>query len=245
MAQPFGYGKQILQPIQAFLGPDTPVAINSLVSARLYRNPPSEAQKLDSAGVLGGFEERVTAFSASDTANFIYTVTFAAVSDPDPSSGAAYDLWYLVANVLLAPGQQEQIIWEEVLIWRVAGLFTVLDVDENAVYDEHSDIEDQLGTTKTRSKIARAKEDIFKALKDRGLVRHRIEQTDLRLLTITHAAQKCFASMGPDYRDLFNDYKDDYLNMLAGMKIGYQDGENSATEPTDLVDSMSSLRIRI
>ena len=161
---------------------------------------PSDAQKQDSAGSLAGFEERVTSFIALDETNFIYAVTFDAVDDPDPSSGALYDYWYVVANVLLESGEQEQVIWEEVLIWRVAGLFTILDVDEDDIYDEHSDIENQLGDVVTRAKIARAKEEIFKQLKDRGLDRHRIEQTDLRLLTIARATQKCFASMGPDYR---------------------------------------------
>lgn len=245
MAQPFGYGKNIVQPIQAFIGPDTPVAIQSLVSARLYLNPPSDAQKRDSAGTEGGFEERVTTLTTVDAGSFLYSVSFDAVDDPDPSSGAAYDYGYIVANVLLEAGEQEQVIWEEVLLWRVAGLFTVLDVDEDDVYDEHGDIEDQLGDTVTRAKIARAKEEIFKILKDRGLERHRIEQTDLRLLTIKRATQKCLSSMGPDYRDVFNDYKTEYENALTAMKIGYQEDDHSAAEPVDVVNSLGAMRIRI
>lgn len=248
MAQPFAYGKSIVQPIQAFIGPKTPTPIHSLVSARIYANPPSDGQKRDSAGSLGGFEERVTAFTSEDDAAQFYTVTFAAIDDPDPNSGALYDRWHIVANVLLEAGAQEQTIYEEVLLWRVTGLLTQLDVDEGDVYAEENDIEHMLGTTKTREKIERAKETIFHRLSGKGLDRHRVEQSDLREPLIYLAASKCLFDMATrnnEYLEKARELREEFEGIWRSLKVGYQVSETAAIEPTDKENTIRTMRIRI
>lgn len=236
MAEPHVYGKSIVQPIRVFAGPDDPVAVHSLVSARLYPNPPSELQQQDFAETQGGFMEAVDAFSATDPTELTYTVTFAAVNDPDPQSGALYDYWHIVANVRLEAGAQPQSIYREVLLWRPTGQFSQLAVVPADIYAIETDIQKRLGDMKVLTKLALTKEDVFERLRDKDLDRSRIRERDLRMVMIWGTAALCLRDMATkenNYLEKAGYYEEKAETRWSSLKVGYADGENSAIEPTD------------
>lgn len=250
MAEPHVYGRSIVQPIRAFAGPDQAVAIHSLVSARLYRNPPSEAQQQDYAETQGGFVQAVNTFSATDATELVYTVTFDAVNDPEPTSGALYDYWHVVANVRFESGGQPQSIYRQILLWRPTGQFSQLDVSDDDVYEIEHEIETRFGDVRTKAKISRAKKRVMTRLASKDLDLARVREQDLSEPVIYLAASMCLRDMATqgneDYRAKADYYAAEYEAIWASLKIGYADGENSAVEPESKVNTgIRGLRVRI
>lgn len=249
MAEPHVYGKSIVQPIRVFAGPDEPVAVHSLVSARLYRNPPSGAQQQDYAETQGGFLQAVNAFSATDATNLIYTITFDAVNDPDPQSGALYDYWSIVANVRLEAAAQPQSIYREILLWRPTGQFSQFSVAPADIYAIESELSKRVGDTKTSGKISLARDDVYERLRNKDLDRSRVRERDLRMFIIWSSAALCLRDIATgenNYLEKADYYERRADELWSTLKIGYADGDNAAIEPEDKVNTaIRGIMVRI
>ena len=243
------YGKDIAHKVRAFAG-ETPVAIHSLVSARLYADTPTEAQRHDDAAALGGFTGTAkSSWSSSSVSDLTYTVTFDAVDDADVNSESLYDRWHPVVNVRLQAAGQVQALYKPILIWRVVPQFSQMDVDEDDVYAVEGEIDAVLGDTETLKKVALAKTRVFSRIKSLGLDRHRLQEVDLGEAVVYKAAALCLWDMSTssnNYGDKAARWDEEYSRIWSGLKPGYDADGHGVIDPEEKRNTaIRGMRVRI
>lgn len=238
------FGKDIVHKVRAFAG-DEPVAIQAIVNARLYADVPTDAQQADDDGSEGGFEGAAkTAWTTSDATNLIYTVTFDAVDDPDPTSLVLYERYYPVVNVRLQATEQVQALYKPILVWRVVPQFSQMDVDEDDVYTLEGEIETVLGDTETLKKVTRARERVFKRIASMELDRHRLEEIDLSEAVIYLATSLCLRDMSTeenDYAEKAAYYSGEYESIWKSLKLNYDADDDGVAEPAEVVRTIRAM----
>ena len=242
------FGRSITHRVRAFAG-DTPVAIAELLSARIYRDAPTEVQKRDSDASEGGFDGRPkTQFSATDAANLVYTVTFDPIDDPKQQSGSLYEVYHPVVNVLLEAGGQEQALYKPIVIWRVVPQFEQLDVEPAGLYAIEGEIEHVLGATVATQKINLARDRVLAQIKARGLDRHRLSELDLGEAVLYKAAQLALIDMATD-RNNYGSKADRYGKMFAEiwgeLKPGYDRNDDGLVEPYEQATTIRGIAVRM
>lgn len=241
----YAYGKSIALPVRVFAG-ETPVAVDSLVSARLYSEVPSENEKNDHAEALGGFESSVSSFTSENPTDLIYTVTFPAVDDPDQDSGNLYDTWHPVVNVRLEGGEQVVYVYKPIILWRLTAQFSQLDISPDDIYNYESEIEYVLGDTITGEKISVAKDMVFRRIKYLNLKRNRLQEMDLSELVSLKALEYCLRDLATDenfYNEKAESWKKAYDNLWPESALGYDENDDGVAEPEEKAPVFKSVAI--
>lgn len=230
------YGKDIVHKVRAFAG-DEPIAIHSIVNARIYEDAPTDEQKQDSSAVLGGFTGAAkTAWTTSDPTNLIYTVTFDALDDLEPLSNLLYDTWHPVVNVRLQASEQVGFLYKPILVWRVMPQFSQMDVDYDDVYAIEDEIQDVFGNTKTTTKINVAKTRVLNRIRSLGLDRHRLQEVDLGEAVTYKAAALALWDMSTDennYGEKAAKWDELYEAIWSALKPGYDADDDGDVEPEE------------
>lgn len=241
------FGKAFTKSFTAVAGND-PVAVNSLVSARIYSSFPTQVQQEDHTNALTAAVESVTSWIAGSETNE-KSISFAAITDPSPQSTTLWETYWLVVSLKYdAAGSTVYIQPEGFKIWRGDAITSRMSISSTEVGAVESKILTLKSSTWIESVIDRAFIHLLETLRAKGYVRRKIEESDLNELVLTKSIAWCCRSLGSKEGDewwqKYKSYIDDYNRDLATLMIGYDTEDDDDKEPEEELQAVDGMVIR-
>lgn len=234
----FYFGSAIAFSFTAGEGEQAP---DSIVSARLYADVPTQAQIDDEADALGDAVERVTSWSSGTSTNE-KVISFAAVDDPDPSDSDDIETYYVVVNFKWDSGGSTVVTRPAgILLRRTTVLTSRFGVVAADVYAVEAKIEALKGDSWTTTKITLAEKEVIADLQDRieGFELHRLALSDaselVRFKATELACNDISAETGDRWDTNAKEHAEKYEKRFRTLKARYDydaDGVQEETETT-------------
>lgn len=241
------FGKAFTKSFTAVAG-DEPVAVNSLVSARIYSSFPTQAQQEDHNNALAAAVQSVTSWSAGTEANE-KSISFAAITDPTPASTTIYETYWLVVSLVYdAAGATVYIQPEGFKVWRGDAITSRFSTGATEV----KAMEGKIGTLKSDAWIEliidRAFSMLIETLRSKGYARRKIEESDLNNLVLFKSLAWACRSLSTKESDewwrKWEAYEAEYNSMLAVQLIGYDTEDDDDKEPDEQLKAADGMVIR-
>lgn len=241
------FGKAFTKSYTAVAG-DDPVAVSSLVSARIYSSFPTQAQQEDHTNALAAAVQSVTSWSAGTEANE-KSISFAAITDPSPESTTIYETYWLVVSLVYdLAGSTVYIQPEGFKVWRGDAITSRMSISSAEVGAMESKILTIKGANWIESVIDRAFIRLLEILKSKGYSRRKIEESDLNdlvlFLSISWCARSLASKEGDEWWQKYDSYSKDFENALATLIIGYDADGNDDIEPEETITVFDGAVIR-
>lgn len=229
---------------QAVIGPDaTPVVPDSLTSARLYDDYPSEAQIADTGNTdPGDAIESVTSWSAGDDTGE-QEVSFALISDPDPTDRDDYEVYYVVVSWKPDAGSANINTVSPLIVYRPTAIGTDFDVDEDDIYAIESKLDDFKTSAQINTAISTAERLVKQDLRGRGKDLARVDLASIKDLAIYKALFILCNSLSSDDGDSWwvkaGEHKETYSMLIESLPISYDIDKDGDIEPDETEKQVS------
>lgn len=227
------FGKSFSQSVTLSAN-DKNILPDSLVSARIYSDAPSQAQLEDHSNALAEAVQSKTSWSSSNQDNE-FSITFDAIDDPDSQSSAEYEDYFLVLSVKLESGGDTIFSQQSVLrVYRVRVILSRVEISRDDVKQLEDKLEDVMTDSEIDQKIDAARARVFNKLKGRGLSLDRIRQSDLDEIILYQSMVYCCRSLtGDHWRSLTKEYQAELKEVWTETSIGHdvnKDGDFGSEE---------------
>lgn len=137
-----------------------PVAVYSLVSARIYAATPSDEQIADAgAATTGHVGSRITSWA--DESQFTKVITFPALVDPNPHSSNEFEPYYIAVNFRYESGGPEVYLTEVVHVYRPDALTSRVSVNYTDLLKVERNLGDYFQPQDLEDFITLAKDEVF------------------------------------------------------------------------------------
>lgn len=230
----FVFGKSIEFKFIPLAG-NTPVRVDSIVSARLYSSAPSETQKLDAAlGSTGHIGARVTDWI--DRGDYEKEIVFPALTDATPFSGAEYETYYVSINFKYESTGPESYTTEQIIVYRPNAVTSRIAVDPTEV----TEIDETLGKHRTDGQIKTA----INAARDAVIARYYamgLEQRKMfdltrlnRTVAYLAAARLCiglYTDRAPHWLEKYKEYKGEFEALFESTPVAYDRSGTGSVSP--------------
>jgi hypothetical protein len=231
----FFFGKSIEFVVRLMNADDKVVEPYALVNARVYADVPTSAQEQDSDGSDGGFEgtAKTTWTSLGD---YKYQITFDAIDDPDYDSGALYDQYYVVVNFRLESGEYVHNLVKSILVWRVVGQISHIDVNAGDMLSIDSVLGNIYGEVELQQKIDAATDEVLRKVRFMKLRRDRLEENDLSGAVLYKALELAFlaaSGRNNDYELKASQWAERFKTCWAETQPGYDAGDTGTPVPAN------------
>ncbi len=222
------------------------VALNSLVSARLYSERPTLAQKVDDAGT--GAIEKVESWTNGNSTNE-KLIAFSGVDDPEPNSNSDFKIYYLAVGFKLEADETTIYKVLPIYIWRIKPIGSRYGVSATDVIGRQSKLSSYNDGSYLESMINDAEEEIETDLAIEGYQVEDVDLSDLHLLVLLKAIELAARDKTNDPNDTWADkakfYAGRYGKRLKTIRIKHdQDGDGlpEENEATAIRTSVSTFR---
>jgi len=206
-----------------------------LVNARLYLTAPTDVQRADSAGALGGFEGAAKTTWVEEFERE-KVITFDTLTDADPHSSDEYKIGYVVVNYRAESAGPVLISEEAILIWRPNAITSRIRIIPSDLYELEGKIEALTdGDVWTQPKIDAAKRYLFQRLKSLDYQKRRMMNLEeLNDACLRLALSYCCRDLAGQDNDFWltkaKEYRDEFEQIFSQTKINYDaDGDGVAT----------------
>lgn len=210
----------------------------SLVSARLYSSNPDTAQRADSSNALAQAVQSVTTWEDGREVNE-KLITFAAVTDPDPTSTEKYEIYYMVYSYRLTSGGTIINDVEPIVIWRADAVTSRYDVSNSDLLAVESKLEELLNARQLENKTLLAETLVDIDLKAKGIEKPRLKQSTARDLVRYRAVTLCCDDLSNDTNDVWaakrERHAETYKALLENTQLGYDSDDDGVSEPTEVI----------
>ena len=222
------------------LSADTQVPVDSLVSARIYENAPTNDQ-LDNTESPSTAIEEVTSWI--DNGDNTYTISFSSVVDSDPYDAAPYENYYVVVNFKYTTGASAVFDDTMIRIYRPNSWAERISV----TYEDIENIENKLSEcffspiATLTAHIADAKEHVLHFFEGQGYDKAKLIGLDKLNLAVKYkatemACRNASSEEGQFWFDKADYYALSYQEILEKTKIEQgEDTENSQPMNTNSI----------
>lgn len=220
------------------------VAVNSLVSARIYSDAPTQAQKENSAS---GHIQEVTSWNSEGEGE--YVITFAALTDSDAHNKTPYETYYIVTNFRFESGGAVKFAEEVLHVWRPDSITSRVSVTVQDLMELEPRI-DKLATLSQISAVIRhAIKRVFFDLQGMGYEKARLfDLQDLNTSVKFAALSDIALSLSAAPNDIWfiksERYNEMYERVLSNTPINYDIDGAGTPSPTDRADVQSVWLVR-
>lgn len=228
------FGKQFTRSFTVHDGDGNTVAIDSIVSARIYASSPTESQIEDSAEALSGWAVLMSSSTAGQTNETLITYPELTDSDEHASGNVTY---YEVVSFKLDSGGSTKFVVRPFTVVRPGSMYSRISTSSDDIDDLNSKFSALKGTSWVADKIALAKKVILNTFEGRGILAHRVDQTDLDdamvFLVGALSASELMSENGDVWSERYELYKQQYETILNKYSFGVDadgDGDITATE---------------
>jgi hypothetical protein len=211
------------------------LAADSIVSARIYASPPTDAQRDDENNTSPGdaLQSKTSWSSGTDTNEQV--ISFDAISDPDPDSAKKREIYYAVISYKLTSGGNTINDIEPFIIWRPEGVVSRFNVTTVEIFALESKLENLFTTSEINSKIDLSERLVKQDLLGKGFDIQRLRMTDGKdLVRFMATSLLCLdASNDPDDEWMMKSekYEKRYQNGLITIPLGYDTDDDGDIEP--------------
>lgn len=238
------FGKSITFRFQPLAKNDA-VAVDSLVSARIYADAPTVAQIEDAGGGTTGHIQRVTSWTPDENGKLI---TFSALTDSDPHSTTAFETFHVVVNFKYESTGPEKWLTEVIHVYRPDALTSRVSVEAPDVYALYPRLETLDSLAVINGHIARATKDVFGRYAGLGNERHRMFDLEKLNDTITYraAALACMAHVVADQAWLtpYGNFQAEYENAFKNAMPGYDLDGDDVPDPSEALQNRVVYSVR-
>lgn len=210
-------------------------SIAALVSARLYDESPTDAERADTSNALGTALQSVTTWATGTSTNE-KLITYAAVTDPTPLSTDDYEIYYWVVSFRWSAAGtviNDVVPW---LIWRSRGVLSRWGVVAASCYAIEEKLED-LASATIGTKITLAERLVEQDLIALGYDIRRVDRSDGMDLVRYRATSLACQGLANAANDIWDKkaalHKENYDTLLKSLKLGYDLNEDGAIEPNE------------
>jgi hypothetical protein len=222
---------------------DEPVNASDLVSARIYRAKPSTNEREDHTNALATAIQYVTDPWRKES-DYERVISFAAVSDLTPTSGAEYEIYYIVVSFTYDAGGTTVASEIPFTIWRPNGIASRINVAPKDIYALESKIEQLKEMNWVFPKIEKAKRRVLRRMQGLGFKRTRMREEDLNDAVIYLAVADCCRDLAGDGNPFWmqkaGEYQKEFEEVLSQESLGYDTNSNGVVEPAE-VSSVGSV----
>lgn len=207
-----------------------PVKVDSLVSARIFSDTPTDAQ-IDTPATSGYIGSPVTTWTSKG--NYEKLIEFAALTDSEPRSQDDYETYYVVVNFKYDSGGATVAVLEAIDVFRPDGLTSKITTRFDDVYAVNPKYKNHFTIADINVFINEAVKDIFRWYKGLGYPpKSLIRMSELNDACKYRAACKCDLSL-KWWEDL-KEHKEAYLEALKCSQPLAADstGENASETPS-------------
>jgi hypothetical protein len=209
-----------------------PVKVDSLVSARIFSEVPTETQIETPATT--GYISAVTSWKSAG--EYEKVITFNALVDADPHSNEEYETYFVVVNFKYDSGGATVHAVEQIDVFRPDGLTSTIGTTFADVYSVDPKFEDHFGVSQVDKFIADSKKDIFRWYKGLGYPKKSLLRLgELNDACRYRAAQKICLSL--KWWESMSEYKAAYIDALKSSQplAGDTSGDHAAPTPSGSV----------
>lgn len=213
-----------------------PVAPYSLVSARLYADAPTDAEKEDTTNALGTAVEKITSWSAVPGYTHEYRIAYAAISDPDPSADTRYEVYYWAVSLKFSSTGTTVHYVKPFVVWRAQALSSIARVAPLDVFTVESKLEDFYSNTiSAKIELARTLVNVDLLAKNFDLHRVKFEDTfDLvRYKAVVLACKDLSNEPNDNWAVKAADYTEIYESLFKKIPVGYDFDDEGGVTPTE------------
>lgn len=205
------------------------VAGMTLVSAYLFPDTIGTVTAAQGTSGTGAIQGPVSSWTANDGG---YTIAFAAVDDPYPTSTIDVRVYFVTVNVQLSGGAQVQTIILPLVLRRVHAHHTRVETSPIDLEDHYPNVGSYFTATRQETLIRIAKEEVQQELEGKFLVWLRIDRLDqlnrsVALKALSNGFLSLIKERGDQWSILYAEYKQKYGNAIATQRLDYdsdQDG---------------------
>lgn len=207
-----------------------------LVTARLYADSPTDAQRADTGNTSPGDAlQSITSWTTGDSAAE-RLIAYAAISDPDPTD-TGHEIYYWVISYRLEASGTIINDVEPVVVQRVEGVQSGFDVHPDDVYAIEGKLKPLLDA-KMPTKISIAETLVRKKLRGMGFDLQRLELEDAKQLVVFKALVISCRGLSNEPGDEWwmkkEDYDGDYKDLLDALPLGYDLDDDGDKEPGEV-----------
>lgn len=212
----------------------SPVTPYAIVSARLYTDAPSDAQREDSAYALADALQHVTSWSTgrNDAEKLI---AYTAIEDTDPTSAEDFEILYWVVSYRLENGGEIINDVEPFTVWRTEAVQARFDVTKRDLIAVEGKLENLVGAMTLADKIALAERLVVQDLRSKSLDVTRLDQGDAKDLVRYRALVLCCTDLSKEPNDSWmakaTRYEKYYETLRDGLALGYDGDDDGDIEP--------------
>lgn len=200
-----------------------PVKVDSLVSARIYSDAPTETQ-IETTTAGQGELDHITTWASEG--NFAYKISFAALTDDDEHSSASYETFHVVVSFKYDATGETKWAKEVIHVYRPDAWQSRISATYVDVYDvDHTfELLQTPGEVEARIKVAR--ETVVLDLEAKGYERSRLFNLEKlnRAVVYCVLADYFLESISDDNRAAeikYTKYKELYDKRLSTVGVGY------------------------
>lgn len=230
------FGKTIAFSFTPVDGAGEVAAVDSLVSARLYDYPPSEAQVDNSAG--GHLQEILTWTAGASPADGSKVITFAAVTDTEPHELEEFEEFWVVVNFKYEAAGPAVFAKELIWLYRPNALTSRVTVTSTDIFAQEPKLED-VGITATAANtfVTEAKKQIFRRFKGLGSPQRKLFNLDelndaVKYLATALACLSKYCREAPEWKDKFDLHMGQYEAVFAATEPGFNPEPLMDPDPT-------------
>lgn len=209
---------------------DEDASAYSLVSARIYSAEPTSAQRQNTAS---GHVEEVTSWTVIATGE--YSITFAPLTDPSPTSTQGYETYFVAVNFRYQSGGPIEDVVEQIFVFRPDALTSKVSVTPTDVYGLESKIQVLKNDAWVQPKIDVALREVDNKLAAKGVKRSRTFNRDkLKDAVLFRATARCCFDLGSDGANVWMEkgrmWMESSTAALDAVVLGYDvDGDDRPT----------------
>lgn len=237
MGTKFVFGRSIAYQFNPIIG-DEDTDVDSLVSARLYKDVPTDAQLENQVGAPAPVSSTNTMTGTAGR----YLITFPAVTDPDPHSSNDYETYHVVVNFKYESGGPTVFLQEILWLYRPDALTSSISTVPADIFAWESKLEMLMESAKVATKIDRAIKKVDRDLRAMGYDRRRTFNREklgdaVELLAVAFC---CFDQGGqgnPEWLKKADKYLEWYEEAKKEIPVGYDIAGNDAPAPTESVST--------
>ena len=211
-----------------------PVEPYAIVSARLYREAPTDAQRDDSSNALAEALQSITSWTPGRS-TFEKLIAYAAVTDLEPTSNEDYEILYWVISYRLENGGAVINDIEPTVFWRAEGIQGRFDVSKRDLIAVEGKLENLISAMTLASKITLADRLVRQDLRSKSLDVEKLALTDAKDLVVYRALVLCCMDLSKEREDSWATkamhYEEFYKTLRDGIAIGYDRDDDGDIEP--------------
>lgn len=220
---------------------DETVSPNSLVSARLYTDEPTDAEKDDSGALLGTEVENVTSWSDGTQTNE-KLITFSAVTDSNPHDADPYEVYWIVVSFKFDAAGPTVFSSDSILLYRPDAWTSRISVVYSDLPKFENKFSDLLSNAEMTNHVNIAKDRIFRVLRAKGYSRQELgrlrELNDAtKYMAVASACRDLAGEENQFWWDKYQDYQAQAFEILNQTPVGVDvngDGVIDEGESTEL-----------